>query len=185
MLTEAMRDCIYDDRFDSIMLTHYHRKHSAMIYRLSHEYYLDRLILPEPETEEEEHHLTDLLLLAEDEGITVEFYSRGETFSLAGMMIETLPRITIDRSTHPLIGVRFMGENRCAAYLGAEAYSVSNYGSGTLLIFGGHGPLIRDDILLPETAAAVAISKDAYDAFSEDCSALLSPVFSYVMRSLR
>ncbi len=183
-LTEAMSEHIYDDRFDGVMLTHYHRRHGAMLFRLSREHYIELLILPEPETEEESLYLSDLMVIAEEEGMTVEFYRRGEEFSLCGMTVEAIPRSMIERSTHPLIALSFTGADRSAAYIGAEAYPAAGGFSESLLIFGGHGPLIREEISLPEGVKAVAISEDAYAALEEPDCALFTPVFCYVMRSL-
>ncbi len=182
ILTEAMRDCIYDDRFDGVMLTHYHRKHAAMLHRLSEEQYIERLILPEPETEEEYRHLSDLALLADSRGMMIEFYRRGDEFELAGLTVETLPRRLLDRSTHPLIGITFSGEEGSAAYLGAEACQATDIRPEALLIFGGHGPIIRETIELSQSTA-VFLSADAYQACSTPDLAPFTPVFSYIMRS--
>lgn len=182
-LTEAMREQIYDDRFDGVMLTHYHRKHAAMLYRLSQEHYIERLILPTPETEDEQLCLDDLMLLAESENIAVEFYRRGNEFSLCALKIETIPRSTIKRSTHPLIALKFTGRDGSIAYIGAAAYQTSIRFTDAMLILGGHGPRIKDEISLPANCTAVALSEDAYLALTDREAVAFRSAFGCILRS--
>ena len=129
---------------DTLMLTHYHRRHTVMLKRFSERCLIRRVLLPAPENENDLLFACDLEEFAEQNGIELVYYRRGSPFTYGKTEISTLPYAVIKRSSHPLVGLSFTVEDVKLVCLGssaAEAPAVASLTDGAdVLIFSPHGP---------------------------------------------
>ncbi len=147
----------------ALLLTHYHKKHIPTLARLAREIVIETLLLPLPETAEEQEIYDRLCRTAEHTSppIAVLTYRRGvDTLMLGSAEIETLPLAYLERSVQPLIGFSVSGtaddgslSRYCA--LSPTAYDPEVLPSfaaardalaahADVLALGTHGPRIKD-----------------------------------------
>ena len=164
---------------DVYALTHLHRYHPATFDKLCGYYKINRLLLPTAESEAEAKYISELLSIAEENDVKTEFYNRRADSGMeCGDMKITLPKyITLRRSTHPVISFSvYLGEDKVMLYSGAaleEAVDESIYYDASLVIFGAHGPVIKQKL---KTAACRSAQKTVFSnekvySFSEKADA--------------
>ncbi len=161
-------DC---DRIGAYMLTHLHRRHINTIERLCSRRYVDRLLLPSPETEAEYGIFDSICDVAEKYGVTVLEYDRGTELSFGKTQIETLSTSFIKRSTHPTIALGFERDGERTVYIGASVHESEIFESARLMcrdadevIFGIHGPVYKSGADFGLDAGARVIYASAYVA---------------------
>lgn len=148
---------------DTVTLTHYHKKHVASLARLSEETVIRGLLLPEPETEEEREILEELRKrnIVPDEKIVL--YRRGgQTVGFGPAGISFFPRAVLSRSVQPLLAFQVKTGENALLYVGASVWEckedtyremLANAASESdKLLFGIHGPNIKEPIPFPDTA---------------------------------
>lgn len=164
---------------DVYALTHLHRYHPATFDKLCGYYKINRLLLPTAESESDAKYISELLSIAEENDVKTEFYNRRADSGMeCGDMKITLPKyITLRRSTHPVISFSvYLGEDKVMLYSGAaleEAVDESIYYDASLVIFGAHGPVIKQKL---KTAACRSAQKTVFSnekvySFSEKADA--------------
>ena len=158
---------------DTLLLTHYHNKHIATLARLSEETVIRKLVLPEPETEEEALFLSGIL----DTGVfseeQISFYRRGgEEIAFGNAVLSFFPREMLSRSTQPLTAYRITANDGSFLYLGAAVWESTDEAYETIrkqaenesdcLYLGIHGPNIHAPFVCPEKEYRFCIAaKDA------------------------
>lgn len=155
-----------------LMLTHYHNKYLVSLRTFFGRYKVRNIWLPEPESESELSVLERICGIAREYGVTPTVYNRGEELRIFGKgSIEVFPYEKLKRSAQPTVGFVLKYGSRAAAYIGSSYFEtksaslVGDIASGCdTLIFGTHGPNLKEDYLLPigENASLVVFSdKDA------------------------
>lgn len=158
LMTEAadLLSCDYITEIDTCIFTHLHRRHAVSLRRLCEERMVRRVLLPEPITDAERNFAADLCELGGELGVTVEFYPRPGSASIAfltdgepGDSIELFDYSFISRSVHPLIGIRFRLGDAEVLYAGSSLWEypdAAGFLSGAnVVILGSHGPVIKSE----------------------------------------
>ncbi len=172
-------------QLDAVVLTHYHKKHTSSISRLLQNNTVRQLVLSEPISEAEYNILMSVTELAKEKGIQTYVFKNQKGLTLFGDIRVTLDRDYIDRSTHPVLSLRFKGEDDIS-YFGSsylEEREISD--AGESLILGTHGPIAKKLYSLPITektslisfadnATAELLSKDAPKP-PEGCRVIIAP----------
>ncbi len=169
---------------DVYALTHLHRYHPATFDKLCGYYKINKLLLPTAESEADAKYISELLSIAEENDVKTEFYNRRADSGIeCGDMKITLPKyITLRRSTHPVISFSvYLGEDEVMLYSGAaleEAVDESIYYDASLVIFGAHGPVIKQKLKTDacRSAQKTVFSNEKVYSFSEkaDASIIIS-----------
>ena len=165
---------------DILILTHIHRYHAATIDRLCGYYKIDKLLIPASESASDAEHIINIMKVAEDNGVPVEFYNRrAESTVACGYMKILLPEYTLlKRSTHPVITFSvYLGETQAMLYSGAGAEETDDEKvySAALVFFGAHGPVRKQRIDTGRclSAQSIIFSNEKVSAFADGCD---SPV---------
>lgn len=165
---------------DILILTHIHRYHAATIDRLCGYYKIDKLLIPASESASDAEHIINIMKVAEDNGVPVEFYNRmAESTVACGYMKILLPEYTLlKRSTHPVITFSvYLGETQAMLYSGARAEETDDEKvySAALVFFGAHGPVRKQRIDTGRylSAQSIIFSNEKVSAFADGCD---SPV---------
>lgn len=165
---------------DILILTHIHRYHAATIDRLCGYYKIDKLLIPASESASDAEHIINIMKVAEDNGVPVEFYNRrAESAVSCGDMKISLPEYTLfKRSTHPVITFSvYLGETQAMLYSGAGAEETDDEKvySAALVFFGAHGPVRKQRIDTGRclSAQSIIFSNEKVSAFADGCD---SPV---------
>ena len=135
--------------------------------------------MPTAESESDAKYISELLSIAEENDVKTELYNRRADSGMeCGDMKITLPKyITLRRSTHPVRSFSvYLGEDKVMLYSGAaleEAVDESIYYDASLVIFGAHGPVIKQKL---KTAACRSAQKTVFSnekvySFSEKADA--------------
>ena len=159
---------------DVIALTHYHSRHTTMLYRLACNTVVGTLLLPEPITDEEAAIAERLQSLAESMKIAVSYYRRGEDeIRFGNAVLQIFAHETLSRSTQPLLGWHMTANGEDVVYLGAAAFEADDNSAYAVmrddrlancevLLVGMHGPLYKEDFpLLTERAGALSAAAAA------------------------
>lgn len=165
---------------DILILTHIHRYHAATIDRLCGYYKIDKLLIPASESASDTEHIINVMKVAEDNGVPVEFYNRrAESTVACGYMKILLPEyMLIKRSTHPVITFSvYLGETQAMLYSGAGAEETDDEKvySAALVFFGAHGLVRKQRIDTGKclSAQSIIFSNEKVSAFADGCD---SPV---------
>ncbi len=150
LLTEAEK--LYATELEGYLLTHYHNRHVGTFQKLTDNWILRTLYLPEPVTEEETAVFSSLLHLADKRGIETVIFS--DTVEFGHLTLETAERIYLTRSSHPVTGLRFICGGETIAY-GSSSFSegdpvISRWmADGDIGILGAHSPVYKKTFALP------------------------------------
>ena len=150
LLTEAEK--LYATELEGYLLTHYHNRHVGTFQKLTDNWILRTLYLPEPVTEEETAVFSSLLHLADKRGIETVIFS--DTVEFGHMTLETAERTYLSRSSHPITGMRFVCSGETIAY-GSSSFSegdpvISRWmADGDIGILGAHSPVYKKTFALP------------------------------------
>ena len=140
---------------DVYLLTHYHNKHAYALQKLSQTAVIRAVVLPIPLTEDEAQICTVLSSIAENAGITVQMYARGDDDIVIGSAVLSIfSKEMLPRSVQPLLGWSLRAASDSIVYLGgaaSEADAASAYASqrdralngASYLFLGVHGPLSK------------------------------------------
>lgn len=174
-------------RLEVLMLTHYHSKSAVALSRFSQSAMIHALWLPQPQNEEEEEILLELLDVALAQGLNVTLYARDSALTVfeSGRLSVSAP-LWHSRSAEPAFSleISFGAKTLCyhtaalSEYLRAQQQTHAC--RGTHLILGAHGPVPHDDIEIPmhEGLADVALGSERALSFlqiREGLRYLLSP----------
>ena len=138
-------------KFEGYMLTHLHRRHVMQYMRLASRNFVDTLLLPTPQTDDERYIALALESAAAEYGSRVVYYNAAENTHLdfASLMISLPKRLYIKRSTHPTIALHISGRGTGLLYVGGgngevpderrvllESWAVTS----KCIVFGAHSP---------------------------------------------
>ncbi|MCI8387012.1 MAG: hypothetical protein HFE63_00910 [Clostridiales bacterium] len=140
----------YLTEFDTCVLTHLHRSHTYSLRKLCLNKLVRRFLIPEPVSESERCFVMDILELADEFNVKVEFYPRPDTASISvgNDMLIIYQHEVISRSTHPLIGLNIKLGNSNILYVGSsfwegEGKLADIAANSDVVILGSHGPKIK------------------------------------------
>jgi competence protein ComEC len=138
---------------DTYMITHYHNRHVATLYKLSQNTFIGDLIMPVPTSDGERNVYDKLIAIAAEESFNVILYERGDENKIelyGAIQIGIMEKTMMSRSTHPLIALDFTYGEQKLLYIGGSVYESSGvgfiherYGKSDAVIFGQHGPIIK------------------------------------------
>jgi ComEC/Rec2-related protein len=152
-LLSNMYNVVYPDTY---MFTHYHRRHISTLYKLSQNSYIKNIILPEPVTELDNSIFYGLMEIIENNGYNVTLFTKSRDTVLDlfdNVMIEIAQYTKLARSTHPVLALSISAGDQKATYFGSSAFEAVNaeyltyqLNEAETLIFGQHGPIIKNPI---------------------------------------
>lgn len=150
LLAEAEK--LYATELEGYMITHYHNRHMGTFQKLTDNWILRRLYLPEPVTEEESAIFSSLLTFAKDRGIETVLFS--DTAEFGHVTVEVAERTYISRSSHPITGLHFICSGETLAYASssfAEGDPDISYwlAEADIGILGAHSPVNKKTFALP------------------------------------
>ncbi|MBQ3708424.1 MAG: ComEC/Rec2 family competence protein [Clostridia bacterium] len=172
-LTEEMSR-LHAAEVDAVVLTHYHKKHSQYIGRLSEHQIVRTLVLPEPLTDEERAICEALEELAAENGIEDVRIPAGGDYDFCGIPVTVFPRAILSRSSHPVSGAE-IDLPGCRAVLASSSFGEGDpalleaVSRADVLILGPHSPVYKKSFRLnfekqPEVIAVCADSLDHMEA---------------------
>lgn len=153
--TELVRPKLHDTSVDTVLLTHLHRKHIAMISRLSDNERIKQLYIPSPQNDDEKVFAEAIRNAAEGRGIKVIIFNSESdiTFDFSGIKITLYQKAYIERSVQPLHLMKIDGK-RDFLYIGSAVFeselsekAISLLESTDVLFLGAHGPLIKKPLI--------------------------------------
>ena len=157
----------------ALMLTHYHSRTPGALSTLLGRETVRELWLPAPTDGTEYYLLASCLEKAEEAGVTVCLYERGEELRIFGTGAVALETAMLERSVQPVLLVSLSlrgeeGKGHDLLYCGSAVFeselaeTASRLASeADMLIFGGHGPLCKAPFggeIRPEQAETVVLS---------------------------
>ncbi len=144
------------DEINVYMLTHYHRRHLSSVYKIASGYYLDTLLLPEPQTEKEKSISDAIVSSVKELDVKTVFYpaDRDCRVALADAELTVVKREYLKRSTHPLVALSVKANDKAVSYLGSsfnetalsKDFLSAALSDSDMLIFGVHGPIMKKEI---------------------------------------
>ncbi len=160
-------DAVGGSRIDALLLTHLHNRHVRTVGKLCRREYVDAIYAPAPENDAERAVFASIENAASALGVPVVEYDRGDRLEFAdSAVVDTIPRTSISRSTHPVLALVFDVGDHKTVYIGSSCgeSSVSGYVSDACadadaVIFGAHGPICKRpfDFSIPDRAAVVFV----------------------------
>ena len=134
----------------ALFLTHLHTKHITGIRRFCESTYVRAILLPSPQTEEEEKIAAALTAFCEAEGIPCHLYNEQDSVYWGDTVeILTGERRYLSRSTHPMLTLSVRANGAVFTYIGASAAEIPIYtdlAESDIIVFGSHGPTAKRDI---------------------------------------
>ena len=133
-------DRFYENRIDSIVLTHYHVNFIRTLDRVCGNYYVDSVMLPEPENDAQADLAHSIEEICADKGTRVSYYgSQGFRFGDSALIIPE--QKTVSRSTHPVLSLKASFDGGDFCYVGASySEAFGEIESSDAVYFGIHGP---------------------------------------------
>ncbi len=160
---------------ETLLLTHYHSKHTQYLARLLEQEILRSIALPEPIDEREESLYEALVKTATSNNIEVYTIEAGGTFSFGDTEIVMHPRQYISRSTHPITAVSVEAYDNIASILSCsfnQSYEeiTDDAEKSDFLIFGHHSPVYKKTFGLSfeNEPKAVIVSDAAYEYMTDE-----------------
>jgi len=150
LLAEAEK--LYATELEGYLITHYHNRHAGTFQKLTDNWILRTLYLPEPITEEEAAVLSSLTALAADRGIETVIFT--DSLSFGHLTIKTAERVYLSRSSHPVTGICFSCGGESLAY-GSSSFSEGDpeisrrLADADIGILGAHSPVNKKTFALP------------------------------------
>jgi ComEC/Rec2-related protein len=140
-------ECISDfagTEIDNLVLTHYHIYHENSIYRISDVMKIRNVLLPVPETADEQEAFAYITALLSRLNIGYELYTRGEVWQNGEVSVDFAPRRELSRSVKPIAAFSVKYKNYSFAYIESAAFeSCFDYSAYTVadtVFVGAHGP---------------------------------------------
>lgn len=141
---------LYGTNIDNYMLTHYHKLHISTFNSLCENYYIEKLILPEPITESDREVFVTLCESALERDIEIIVYEhyKSSDVTFKNATFDIMEYVSIKRSTHPLLSMRITANGQTISYFGASSHEansvfIENNNKSDLVIFGVHGPVYK------------------------------------------
>ena len=162
---------------EALVLTHYHRKHVATVYRITSRTLVRRVFLPEPETEEEEGIFSSLSEICAERGVPVTLVPSGETATVSkNISVAFGERTRLSRSTHPVVTFRITASGSDTLYLGQSFNeAVGAELSAHRIVFGAHPPKYGGSLSVPDGGPEIVLSPEASKYVSAPESAAPEP----------
>lgn len=142
-------------RTESLILTHYHQRHTVSVKRALESAYVGQLLLPEPVSDADRSVFDSLLALAGEKNVPVAVYPKTEEAALRfdGFTLTVMEYQRLARSTHPVLAFAIEGDDTVLLYLGAsatETASVFPHREADVLLLGSHGPVPKKRVAVTE-----------------------------------
>ncbi|MBE6613919.1 MAG: hypothetical protein E7631_01260 [Ruminococcaceae bacterium] len=150
LLAEAKE--LYATEIGGYMVTHYHNRHAGTFRKLSDNWIVRKLYLPEPVTEEEEAVFLSLQEAATEKGIETVLFRRETVFGHFSLC--TGERVYLSRSSHPVSGFVMEAGGETMVY-GSSSFAegdpeiLRRMTEADLCIFGAHSPVTKKTFALP------------------------------------
>lgn len=155
---------------DTVLITHYHNKHTRLLTRLCERETVLSLILSEPIDERERDIYEALYEIAGDYGLDVTVVGSGDEFCFGRATLSLYERKYISRSSHPITALRIGAGGEEVVYsscsLGEGAPdSLRDMASADCVILGRHSPKYKKSfgITFESEPKLAVISCDAYE----------------------
>ncbi len=131
---------------DVLVLTHYHARHIATVYRLACSYRLGSLCLPEPQGANDESVRDRILDIAEKRDIEVYYYDASSEINVGKCIIPKIEKEYISRSSQPIIHFEILTPWGDFMYL-SSAFSELDIEipKDSIVVCGDHGPPFDKD----------------------------------------
>nr|MBQ4317604.1 hypothetical protein [Clostridia bacterium] len=124
-----------------------HQRHIGSFIRFTERAYIDCLLLPYPEDEDDLGISDALTEAALERGIKVAMYRQGESFAYGRAEITLCEEDDVGYSGHPIIALSIKAGDTEILYAGSSAYNSQAYGfcedhadDSETVILGAHGP---------------------------------------------
>lgn len=160
---------------DAFMLTHLHRRHINTVKKLFSSEYIEKLILPTPQSDDETEIYASLASIAEEYNAEVVTYDYGSEVEYGDILIDTAEAY-IDRSVHPTLVLSIESEGERTTYIGSSVHESEIFTlaldicqCSDTVIFGSHGPIVKSgaNYFITETQAAVYANDEIRFFFEE------------------
>lgn len=160
---------------EALVLTHYHQRHIASVYKLLGDVRVRTIYLPvtmpnatQQKAEQDEGILRSIMELARERRVNVVLYLPKEGAEITERLtLEQLYYDMIKRSTHPVLAASWhyrsndTEESRCLCLVGASVWE-SDVASTVLaqsaacdaLVLSGHGPIVKSDYSIEDWTQA-------------------------------
>ncbi len=132
---------------DTYMLTHLHNAHARGFKKLCESRLVRRLVIPEPETDDEAAYARRIIELSDELGIEVLSYSRTgfESIAFGNSLITVEAPGELSRSKHEVIGISFELGDRSVFYAGSSRWELEKEPLADTIVIGTHGPKVKSE----------------------------------------
>ena len=152
---------------DTYVFTHYRSDHAKALMRTLGQIEVKKVLLPVYEAANISY-MNDIIEIAENNNIDIEFYDYSTPLIFEGCTIELFNPDIIKRSSHEVISFNIVSKKQSVLYLGSsfsEAYAA--YGNYTkdadYIIFGQHYPKAKIRFDFETNATLIYGNKTVYD----------------------
>lgn len=112
----AKENCFTE--IDGIILTHYHSKHAVSLERLAKNEKIHRVLLPKPQSTDEDLILRSIVRVLSGEGVEVFIYENDRELDILSGKLAISPRAYISGYAHPSVALSFAYGNERITLLG-------------------------------------------------------------------
>ncbi len=136
---------------DTVLLTHYHNKHSQMLGRLFDRQIVRTVWLPEPGTEDEKRIARSLTELCAERGVETVFLPADIPADFCGVPVTVYERTLLKRSTHPISAVSVSAPSAEIFFASSsfnEGGLTERAEASDVVILGGHSPVYKKTFAL-------------------------------------
>lgn len=138
---------MYATEIGAVVLTHYHSYHISSIEYFSRNAMLRSVFLPIPENEDEYGLLLNIVDVAQNNGVSVNLYRRGEELEFDRIHMEVSEPAKAYDSDRQIFCISVTSDDKLMSYIGrgAEGSALATRAdalasAGDIVVFGMHGP---------------------------------------------
>ena len=150
---------------EALVLTHYHRKHAATVYRVISRTLVRRVFLPEPVNEDEKGIFSTVSDVCAERGVPVTVMTAEVPSAVSKDVSVTLrERVRLSRSTHPVVTFTVTAVGSETLYLGPSFNETIETGTSfdaDRIVFGAGPPRYGQPFSVAETGSEIVLSPEA------------------------
>ncbi len=126
---------------DNLVITHYHARHIATVYRLASSYRVKTLCLTAPQSANDESVRDRLIDIAEKFDLEIYYYDTASELGIGKCVIPKIEKEYISRSSQPIIHFEILSPWGEFMYLGSAFSELDiEIPKDSLVVCGEHGP---------------------------------------------
>ncbi len=163
------------------LISHYHQRYLGTVQRMLKQVRIDLLLMPSPQTQEEESLAARIADFAIEMGSDVRYYAAdGSSVICVGEADVRVWRTELKRSSHPTVRLQIQCRGRTVGYLGASVHEATPeimqewVPFCDTLLLGAHGPVIKNQ--LPPCGRVICADSETAEALIIEDAVVLNGI---------